>query len=82
MSSANCRFNRRGVRTGNTRGDDDDISSLEGKLQAIFLGQVACDFLPAVSSCSCIWDAWGLARTAGDEMCDKSVATPGELTTS
>jgi hypothetical protein len=83
VSSVKRRFNRRELlRTRNAGGDDNDVSALESLRQTIILGQVACYFLLPVSSCSCVWDAWGLARTAGDEMCDKSVATPGELTTS
>jgi hypothetical protein len=73
-----------GVLTGNASGDDDDVGSGERILQAVVLGQVASDFLSLISGyprVCCIADSWEVC-TAGLEMWDRSVATPGELTTS
>jgi hypothetical protein len=54
------------VLTGNTGGDDNDVSTGQSKLQAIVLGKVAVDFL--------FWSAWHLpdwvysTPTATEEM--------------
>lgn len=68
--------------TGNTGRDDDNVSTGQGKLQSIVLGEVAGDFLVIVSA-ALTGDALGRGtRTATEEMWERSAATPGVLTTS
>jgi hypothetical protein len=81
------------IRTRNTGRNDDDVGILESGLVALILGQVAGDFLydrgrPWVSCREFpthaeqhVYQGVGL-RTAGEEMWDRSAATPGVLTTS
>jgi len=70
------------LRTGNASRDDDDVSTGERVLHAIVLGEVSGDFL--WSSSALRWRAIWIQSflTEGVEMCDKSAATPGVLTTS
>jgi hypothetical protein len=70
----------RGVLTGNASGDDDNVGAGERLLEAVILGEVAGDFLFNVSIPLRV--VLLASHTAGLEMWDRSVATPGELTTS
>lgn len=54
------------VHTGNTSGDDNDISVLEGRLGSIILGEVAGDFLRlSILSVSYIGPRGSFGRTYG-----------------
>ena len=66
--------------TRNAGGDDNNVSAGEGVLETIVLGQVASDDLAVLSSTPVRRQR--LVRTALEEMCDRSAATPGVLTTS
>lgn len=75
--------------TGNAGGDDDDVGILEGSLDAVVLGEVSRNDLVESSVMGQLPRTEIAARagprgsrTAGEEMWDRSAATPGVLTTS
>ena len=69
------------VRTRNSSGNNDNISTGEGLLHAIVLGQKRSHFLFLILA-RVGYNCDTIELTAGVEMCDKSVPTPGVLTTS
>lgn len=71
--------------TGNAGRNDDDISTGESLFQTVIIWQVARDFLlnsELYAPSRSLKKKKEATRTAIEEMCERSVATPGVLTTS
>jgi hypothetical protein len=68
------------VHTGNASRDDNDVCVLECGLGPVVLGEVTGNFL--YPSSASMLRLSSDVRTAGEEMWERSAATPGVLTTS
>ncbi len=67
------------MRTGNSSGNNNNVCIPKSKFRSIILGKVAGDFLYPHQPFPCLFVE---EHTAGDEICERSAATPGVLTTS